>query len=290
MMEQTIWTIKDVLDWSIPYLKKSGSDSPRLDAELLLCHVLSCVRLQLYMDHHKPLNPTERAAYRETIRRRAQGEPVAYIVGQRDFFGQTFRVNAHTLIPRPETEHLIEEVLKRYPAGTARNCLDIGAGSGCIAITLKKQRPEWSLEAWDISASALSVAEENAAALEAPMRFLQRDGLDAKSWEDRSGTFDLIVSNPPYIAESETADLPASVKNFEPHLALFAEDSGLRFYRTFAALAPKALRTDGKIFLEIGFRQASDVSSLLEDYGWRDIEVFPDLGGKDRVVLATRPH
>lgn len=288
-MEQKIWTIKDVLDWSIPYLKKCGSDSPRLDAEILLCEVLHCVRLDLYLDHHKPLEISERGRYRDMIKRRSQGEPVAYIIGRREFYGASFVVNQHTLIPRPETEHLIEEILKRCGA-EKKNCLDIGAGAGCIAITLKKQRPEWDLEAWDISDQALEVAADNAAALSADVNFIQRDGLDPKSWEDRAGSYDLIVSNPPYIAPEEKADLPQSVKDFEPHLALFAEDDGLRFYRTFACFAPKALRPGGKIFLEIGFRQASDVSSILEDYGWSEIEVFPDLGGRDRVVVATRPQ
>lgn len=288
-MEQKIWTIKEVLDWSIPYLKKSGSESPRLDAELLLCEVLHCIRLDLYLDHHKPLENRERGRYRDMIRRRALGEPVAYILGYRDFFGAKFQVNQHTLIPRPETEHLIEEVLKRFGPDKT-NCLDVGAGTGCIAITLKKQRPDWSVEAWDVSEPALEVAADNAAALSTDVIFHQRDGLDPKSWEDRAGFYDLIVSNPPYIAPEEKADLPQSVKDFEPHLALFADDDGLRFYRSFACFAPKALRPGGKIFLEIGFRQGTDVSSILEDYGWGEIEVFPDIGGRDRVVVATRPQ
>ncbi|MDQ3230332.1 MAG: peptide chain release factor N(5)-glutamine methyltransferase [Pseudobdellovibrionaceae bacterium] len=288
-MSQQIWTIKDVIDWSIPFLKEKGSPSARLDAELLLCDVLACRRLDLYLDHHKPLNSEERTAFRDRIRRRSQGEPVAYILGRKEFFGHEFYVGPATLIPRPETEHLVELLLKSYPDDTKLTGLDVGTGTGCIAISLKKARPHWNLSAWDISREALTVAARNAETLEAPVMFEQRDALQDSSWDQRSHAFDFIASNPPYIAASERSELPVSVVRFEPALALFAEESGLIFYRKLAQKAVRSLRQGGKIFLEIGAGQASDVCLLLEESGWQNIAVHQDLAGLDRVVTATAP-
>jgi release factor glutamine methyltransferase len=288
-MSEQIWTIKDVIDWSIPYLKEKGSPSARLDAELLLCDVLTCRRLDLYLDHHKPLNVEERTAFRDRIRRRSLGEPVAYILGRKEFFGHEFAVGPATLIPRPETEHLVELLLKSYPGDTELTGLDVGTGTGCIAISLKKARPNWRLFAWDISRDALSVATQNAMKLTAEVTFESCDALKDQSWSERIQVFDFVASNPPYIAASERAELPVSVVRFEPALALFAEEGGLIFYRTLAQKAVKSLRQGGKIFLEIGAGQASDVCLLLEESGWQDIAVHQDLAGLDRVVVATAP-
>jgi release factor glutamine methyltransferase len=288
-MSQQIWTIKDVIDWSIPYLKEKGSPSARLDAELLLSDVLACRRLDLYLDHHKPLNNEERSAFRDRIRRRSLGEPIAYILGRKEFYGHEFIVGPATLIPRPETEHLVEILLKSFPEDSQLTGLDVGTGTGCIAISLKKARPQWNLEAWDVSSEALSVAAKNAEKLAAPVTLEQRDALKDASWSACLHGFDFIASNPPYIAASERSELPVSVVRFEPGLALFAEDSGLIFYRTFARKAAQSLRKGGKIFLEIGSGQASDVCLLLEESGWQDIAVHQDLAGLDRVITGTAP-
>lgn len=288
-MSQQIWTIKDVIDWSIPYLKEKGSPSARLDAELLLSDVLACRRLDLYLDHHKPLNHEERSAFRERIRRRSLGEPVAYILGRKEFYGHEFSVGPATLIPRPETEHLVELLLKSFPEDSELTGLDVGTGTGCIAISLKKARPQWSLQAWDVSHEALSVAAHNAEKLAAPVVLEHKDALKDQSWSACGHAFDFIASNPPYIAVSERSELPVSVVRFEPALALFADESGLIFYRTLAQKAAQSLRKGGKIFLEIGAAQASDVCLLLEESGWQDIAVHQDLAGLDRVVAATAP-
>ncbi len=288
-MNQKIWTIKDVIDWSIPFLKEKGSLTARLDTELLLCDVLSCRRLDLYLDHHKPLNADEKQAFRDRIRRRSQGEPVAYILGRKEFYGHEFEVGPATLIPRPETEHLIEILLQSFAEDAAPVGIDIGTGSGCIAITLKKERPQWQIEAWDLSRDALAVAARNADRLSAPVHFRLQDALASQSWVDRPQAFDFIVANPPYIAPSEKPDLPISVSRFEPAMALFAEERGLIFYRIFAQEAAQSLRQGGKIFLEIGSGQASDVSLLLEAAGWQNVRVQQDLAGLDRVVSAVVP-
>jgi release factor glutamine methyltransferase len=288
-MSQQIWTIKDVIDWSIPYLKEKGSPSARLDAELLLSDVLACRRLDLYLDHHKPLNQDERTAFRDRIRRRSQGEPVAYILGRKEFFGHEFSVGPATLIPRPETEHLVELLLRSFPEDAELTGLDVGTGTGCIAISLKKARPRWTIKAWDISREALGVAAKNAEKLAAPIELEQRDALQEQSWSAAPHAFDFIASNPPYIADSERSELAASVVRYEPALALFAEEKGLIFYRKLAQKAARSLRKGGKIFLEIGSTQASDVCLLLEESGWQDIAVHQDLAGLDRVITATAP-
>ncbi len=288
-MTDQIWTIKDVIQWSSSYLRQAGSDSPRLDAEILLAHTLDCRRLDLYLDHHKPLVPEERKGYRELIRRRAAGEPVAYILAYKEFYGLKFIVDRHTLIPRPDTETLVEQVLAYIPLDARWSGLDIGTGSGCIAIALKKNRPLCEIFAWDVSKNALVIAEKNASLLETPMIFEECDARLSESWASIRRPLDFIVSNPPYIADEEKAELSASVIGFEPEKALFASDKGLEFYKIFAQHAVQALKPQGKIFLEVGYRQANAVSLLLESSGWSEIARFKDLGGHERVVAATRP-
>ncbi len=288
-MAGEIWTIKDVLSWSIGFLERSGSETPRLDAELLLCEALSCRRLDLYLEYAKPLEQVERNRYKDMIRRRAQGEPVAYITGRRDFFGLTFDVSPATLIPRPETEHLIETVLQQNPKGETLHVLDIGTGTGCLALTLKRQRPEWLLEAWDVSPEALLVAASNAAKLGLEAELREVDALRPETWDTNRQKFDVIVSNPPYIAASEKDVMSRSALQFEPHGALFAQDDGFAFYRTFARFLPRILREKGKVYLEIGFRQRTAVFSILEDAGWSDLECIKDLSGHDRIVVARAP-
>lgn len=286
---QEVWTIKDVLTWSIGFLQKSGSESPRLDAELLLAESLACRRLDLYLGYDKPLEITERNRYKDMIRRRAQGEPVAYITGKRDFFGLTLNVSPATLIPRPDTETLVEAALEKTDKSSSLRVLDIGTGTGCIALALKKERPLWSLEAWDISPEALLVAESNAALHDLDVAFQRCDALDETIWTADRQKFDVVVSNPPYIARGEEADMSASTLKFEPKNALFAEDEGLRFYASFARNLPRILVPKGKVFLEIGFWQRDAVCSLLIEAGWTSVRSLKDLSGHDRVVTAEAP-
>lgn len=286
-MTEQVWTIKDVIQWSSNFLKSAGSESPRLDAELLLAKVLDCRRLDLYLEHHKPLLSGERKGYRELIKRRASGEPVAYILGTKDFFGFSFRVNSHTLIPRPDTELLVEKILENFPASVAWQGLDIGTGTGCIAISIKKMRPDAEIWAWDKSPEALEVARQNSEHLEAPVRYREVDALHSDNWQASELRFDFIVSNPPYISPKEKEILSPSVKNFEPEIALFAADDGLVFYKAIAHYAPKRLQAGGKIFLEVGHRQAHEVCSILESSGWNGISTHRDLAGHERVIVAS---
>jgi release factor glutamine methyltransferase len=293
-MSSDVWTIRQILGWSVPYLKKAGSDSARLDCELLLAKCLSCQRLDLYLDHDKPLQAAERSCYREMLKRRAAGEPIAYILGVRDFFSYQFQVTPDVLIPRPETEHVVEcalEIVRSRLNRTSPRILDVGTGSGCIAIALKKTLPEASVTAWDVSESALAVARRNAEYLDAHVEWQLRDALAELSWtSDESGRFDVISTNPPYIGEHEIDELPKSVIGYEPELALIAPQEGLAFYRLLAELASQRLTPSGYLVAELGASQGAAVQSLFQTHGWFDIQVHQDLAGLDRVVVARRPE
>ena len=218
-----------------------------------------------------PENDVNDLALEGLLQRREQGEPLAYILGYREFFGRRFRVDTNVLIPRQETEVLVETALE-FNREKCR-VLDIGTGSGCIAITLKLERPEWEVWATDISSSALQVARENAETLGADICFRHSDLMQQLDGEK----FGLIVSNPPYIGRSEA--LPKEVKEFEPETALFAEDNGLALYRLLAEQAPRHLCPGGQVLMEIGHRQGSSVSAMFPES-----VVVKDLDGNDRVV------
>jgi release factor glutamine methyltransferase len=284
-----VWTIQRIIQWSTGFLKdKNVTESPRLEAEILLAHALGCKRIQLYTSFDKPVTSQEREPFKASLKRRVTGEPVAYITGERDFMSLTFRVTPDVLIPRPDTETLVETVIERLQDRSSEELriLDVGTGSGCIAISLAKKLPVAVVTAWDISEKALAVARDNAVSNEVSnVMFSNRNALDAGNWNG-SETFDVIVSNPPYIAHSEKSDLSPSVRDYEPHEALFADVEGLEFYREFAERARKALNPGGFLAVEIGYRQAEKVSDLLRANGWSDVQVVKDLGKNDRVVIA----
>lgn len=297
------WTIQRLLQWSAGYLDGKGlSQSPRLDAELLLGHTLSVSRVYLYTHFDRVLSPAEREPFRAALLRRGQGEPIAYILGTKEFLGHTFEVSKAVLIPRPDTEIVVETAIAAAndwapSAANALSILDIGTGSGCIAIALALALPHARVTAWDISHEALAVAKRNAARLGVQERvtFVACDALGGAAWEPSGAdgsceTFHLIVSNPPYIAHSEKADLSPSVIGFEPESALFAAEEGLIFYRQLASHAAQRLKRDGKLVLEIGFRQAQHVLDLLTAHGWKDSLVIRDLGRIDRCIVASDPH
>lgn len=281
------WTIQKVLVWSTGFLKDRGFDTPRLDAELLLGAALGLTRIQLYTYFDKPLHAQERDPFKDLLRRRAGGEPVAYITGIKEFMGHPFEVNKSVLIPRPDTEVLVETALahlKALPEAPLR-ILDIGTGSGCVALALAKRHPEAEVVAWDLHEAALAVARANGAKLGVEnVTFLEKDALDPEAWNDAA--FDLIVSNPPYICETERPALPRSVVDFEPGSALFAAGSGLFFYETYARLAPTALNPGGTLMVEIGSTQAEAVSALFAAAGFQGVAVTKDYGKNDRVVVG----
>lgn len=302
MSESAAWTIQRILDWSIGFLKERGSPSARLDTELLLSHALGCTRIQLYTGFDKPLSAEEREPFKKLLLRRASGEPVAYITETKEFMGLPLRVTRDVLIPRPDTEVLVEQALplvqsKRSADQSAGDeeaasvaILDVGTGSGCIALALAKQLPAARVIAWDVSVAALAVAEQNRAALALDnVQLERRDALDPEAWASVAPeSFDLIVSNPPYIATSEAGDLPISVIGYEPRTALIADD-GLTFYRAFAAHAARALKPHGRLLAEIGSTQGAAVRALLQEAGWRDVDVVRDYNRLDRVISARRP-
>ena len=283
-------TIADLLAKSAGFLKQKGSATPRLDAELLLAEVLGTGRIELYTNYDQPLNKVEVDRYRELIRRRATGEPVAYILGRAYFRNLTLMVDSSVLIPRPETEHVVEAalnvLLERDWSGAPR-VLDAGTGSGAIAISIAAGFPEADVTAADASREALALAEKNARAAGAGrISFILSDLFESL---DPTGTFDLIVSNPPYISAEEWAQLPPDVREFEPREALYGGADGLDFYRRIAVEAAQILRPRGVLVLETGYQQGPPVTGLLEASGsFAAAVTLKDYSGFDRVVVAAR--
>jgi release factor glutamine methyltransferase len=277
------WTIARVLKWAADDFRKRNNPSPRLDAELLLAHALGSDRLRLVLDAERVLLDGELAGFRELIRRRRGGEPIAYIVGKREFYGLSLRVDRRALVPRPDTEPLVEVALERTRArsmyGTA---LDLCTGSGCVAIALAKARPTWRVTATDISSEAAELAWENARRLGVVFTLgVEVGDLFAPVAGRR---FDLIVANPPYIPHGELAGLDRDVRDFEPHLALDGGEDGLALVRPVIAGAPALLGPGGVLAVEIGHDQGARVSELFAQAGFRELTLRRDYGGKDRVV------
>lgn len=273
------WTVLKVLQWTAGYLKEKGIKEGRLDAELLLSDALGLDRVGLYLNYDRPLTAAELALVRERVGRRARREPLQYILGRVEFWSLSFAVNPAVLIPRPDTEILVEEALKRASADAA--ILDVGTGSGAIAVALAHELPAAAVEGVDISPGALKVAAENA----------RRNGVDGRlrlAEADLArlpeGLFDLIVSNPPYIARGELAELMPEVRDFEPHMALDGGEDGLDSYRLLARQTPSRLRPGGWLLLEAGIGQAAAVQKLLSEAGMLDIFIRDDYAGIPRVV------
>ena len=284
------WNIRELILWATGYLQKKGSASPRLDVELLLAEVLQLPRIQLYVQFERLLNALEKDRFRSFLTRRAQGEPIAYILGRKAFMSHSFVVNSHVLIPRADTECLVEAVLQDHQHRTdSLRILDVGTGSGCILLSLLKQRPYDVGIGWDISPGALQVAEQNALQLGIPSHHVAlacRDMSLHESWELETPV-QILVANPPYIASEEESQLPSSVRNYEPREALFALDSGVFFYKKIQAYAGKVLVPGARIYLEIGYQQADIVSKIFATPAWAHTKLIPDLQGIARVLVTT---
>ena len=280
------WTIRRVLTWAVDDLKKRGFGSPRLDAELLLCHVLKQDRIKLIMDPERPLEKFELTRYRELFQRRRAGEPVAYLLGVREFYGRPFRVDHRVLIPRPDTETLVDVALARSShLDLSARVLDLCTGSGCVAISLAKERPTTSVLGLDISTDAVVVARENLVRLGAVNCAIGQSDLFSALHGTRA-KFDLITANPPYIPDAEIPTLDVDVRGFEPHLALAGGDDGLSLVRKIVALAPDYLEPDGVLAVELMVGQAPMVRDLFAQRGFTDIQIKKDLGARERVVSA----
>ncbi|WP_027407112.1 peptide chain release factor N(5)-glutamine methyltransferase [Anaerovibrio sp. RM50] len=287
-MAGEVWTIGKLLKWTEDYFTKAGLDTPRLDGEVLLCHVLNKERIHLYVHFDQPLTKEELARYKACIKERVQHKPVAYIVGHKDFMGLEFKVNEGTLIPRPDTEILVEAVISRLKTGMDNlgTIADIGTGSGAICLSLLNYLPDLKAATVDISPGAIEVAKENAERLGLSDRveFFQGDMLEPI--KDRK--FSAIVSNPPYIPEGDIPGLESDVKDYEPISALVAGPDGLDFYRRLVAEAGELIADDGFLALEIGINQAESLMALGQEHGWARCELIKDLAGIDRVVILWK--
>jgi len=283
-----VWSIRRVIAWAMEDLKKRGaSASPRLDVELLLGKVLGLDRVHLVIDADRPLDKGELAAYRSLHTRRRAGEPVAYLLGVREFYGRLFRVDKRVLVPRPDTETLVEVALARTRhVSLSARVLDLCTGSGCVAISLARERLTTRVLGVDISEGALVVARENALRLGAVNAgFLRADLFSATPAGSR---FELITANPPYIPDAEIAELPPDVRDYEPRLALAAGPDGLDLVRRIVAGAPARLADGGVLAMEVGAGQAPAVVEIFERAGFREIARARDLGGHERVVSGVR--
>jgi len=275
-------TILEVINKTTPFFEKNGIESPRLNIELLLAHVLKKKRLQLYVEFESAVEEAKLEVLREMVKRRVAGEPLQYITGETEFCGLKFAVDRRVLIPRPETEMLVEVVAGRTPA----TVVDVGTGSGCIALALAKKLPAAQIMAIDASAEALEVALANAKRhdLEKNVRFVHGDLL---SNLPDGFTCDAIVSNPPYIASGELAKLPKEVKDFEPVSALIAGEDGLDVIRRLVMTAKRFLSPNGFVALEMGAGQRVAVEALFVGADFTVAQVEKDLQGHERVIVAV---
>ena len=284
------WRIIDLIQWTTQFFEKRHIENPRLNAERLLSGALGLDRVQLYLQFEKILTHAELDSFRTFVKRRISNEPLQYILGETEFMSLKFKVTPSVLIPRPDTETLVETVLREIPEGIPVRILDIGTGSGNIAVSLAHYLKETVVTAVDISSEALELARENAAfhQVESRIKFIQED-VFSLDFPLRVGTdFDILVSNPPYISEEEFAALPDEVRLFEPHTALRDGSDGLTFHRRITELSEPLLRSGGKIYLEVGMGQAPRVTEILAQAGFESVHSIRDLAGIERVVAGTK--
>lgn len=282
------WTVSRLLTWTADFLKKKGSDSPRLDAEVLLSHVLEWPRVKLYTHFEDEVGERAKATYRDLVKRRSEGAPVAYLVGKKEFFSMDFAVSSVVLIPRPDTETAVVAALDCLKGRPSPHVVDVGTGSGCIALAIAKGCPTARVIAIDVSPEALGVATSNAASLNLADRvdFRQGDLLEPVVGE---GPFDLIVSNPPYIPTSDIDELEQGVRDYEPHLALDGGPDGLRIVQRLVASAAESLVPGGSLVIEIGSAQEEAVRSLISEVeGLVLAPTIRDAANHPRVILARR--
>ena len=281
------WRVLDLIQWTTEYFKRCDIPVPRLDAELLLSHVLDTNRLQLYLRFEMPVYPEHLAAFRELIKKRATHSPVSYLTNRKEFFSLDFYVDSRVLIPRPETEVLVESVLQAQEAPC--QLMDIGTGSGAIAISLAVNRPEWEIIATDISADALEVAQKNSVVHHCADRLTFLQGNLFEPLEGLPNPrFDWIVSNPPYVSTAEYPSLLPDVRDHEPETALLAGANGLDVITGILKDAHRFLKPGGRIGLEIGHNHSPDVQDIVQsNSAYNGCQVIKDYSGVERVVIAT---
>lgn len=284
-------TILELLKVSTEHLKSKGFDNPKTSCEILLSHALGMKRLDLYLNFDKPVSDQEREQFREMYRRRLEHEPLQYITGETEFMSLPFMVNKHVLIPRPETELVVEETVKRMKESwgeTPVEALDIGTGCGNIAVSLAHYLPGSRIFGIDINPEAVETAKQNAETnnLSDRTEFSVIDimGCDPESYN----SLNLIISNPPYVLESDRPTLTKQVIDFEPHEALFAGEDGLIFYETISGLAASWLCTDGILVFETGYNIGPQIQEIVENEGFSDVELMKDYAGHDRIIFGRK--
>ncbi|MFC2099956.1 peptide chain release factor N(5)-glutamine methyltransferase [Candidatus Bipolaricaulota bacterium] len=277
------WTIREVLNWTRGYFKSAGITQPRLEAEILLAHALDVDRLHLYLTPDKPLTTEERDRYRTVVKERQGGTPLQHLTGEVSFYGLRFRASKSALIPRPETEELLDHALRLAARQRDIRCLDLGTGSGVIAICLARYLPRAQVTALDISPAALQLAGENATMNEVDERieFMKSD------WFTHvTGRFDLIAANPPYVDRAELPGLPQEVRDHEPREALDGGTGGLEQIGRLLRGVPEHLAPGGHLLMEIGAAQGPQVVRMMTEAGLAEASVLADLSGKDRFAVA----
>ena len=284
-MNERTWTIRDVLDWATKDFEARGIDSPRLDAELLVAEALGIDRIGLYLDLGRPLLEGERNAIRPLLIRRREREPVAYILGHRNFYGRRFSVTPDVLIPRPDTETLVDHALGVIAEDAALRVADVGTGSGAIAVSIAAERPLVHVVATDISHAALAVASENALAL----GVADRVHFEQANIFGTEGSFDLVLSNPPYIRGADIPGLQAEVRDYEPPNALAGGHDGLDVVRTLIERASEVTVPGAQMLIEIGAGQAAEVKAIASKCSdWEHSGTQRDLNKIERVAHLRR--
>jgi release factor glutamine methyltransferase len=288
-MSDDVWTVGRLLTWTTEWLGARDSDSPRLDAEVLLAHVRGCPRIALYTAFGTPVSDQERGRFRELVKRRGEGEPVAYLVGSREFFSLPFSVTKDVLVPRPETEGLVVRSIDLCKAAAAPRIIDVGTGSGAIAVTLATRLPKATIVATDISSAAIAVARANAEhhGVANRITFVQ---CDLMSDPRAAGPWNVIVSNPPYVREDEFEALPRDVRLHEPRTALVSGPTGVEVVERLVAAALAALAPGGWLLVEIGPAVvAAAEAAIARQPGLLPEATLKDMAGLPRIVQARRP-
>lgn len=273
-------TLQTALQQGTELLEKQGITVPRLTAEVLLCHALRCERSYLYAHSQDELTENGWIHYGRYLNERLKGKPTQYITKKQEFYGRDFRVTPDVLIPRPETEHLVEAAVSSIKSSGPTKIIDVGTGSGAIAVSIALETG-LRLIACDISTAALGVAENNRARYGAPVAFFAGDLLSAVA----PGSIDLLVSNPPYVPGADSANMQQEVRDWEPHVALFAGETGLEIYLRLIQQAQAAVKQGGQLMMELGYQSLGGVREMLAQ-AWTDIDVVHDLAGWPRVITA----
>ena len=295
--QETQWTVLALLDWTKDYLEKNDSQSPRLDAEILLAHSMQCERIMLYTRFDEIVSEADRLQFRELVKQRASGCPVAYLVGFKEFYSLRFEVSEHVLIPRPETEFAVIAVLdiaKKYFNGESTegslpcHVVDVGTGSGAIAITLATEMSQIHVTAVELSTAALEVARKNATRHQVNDRieFAEQDLLAGSS----DNKFDIVVSNPPYVTSAEYEALSRNVREYEPQLALESGPTGMECYQRLVPQAAARLNDGGWLVLETSPMLMEQLKMLVTEHGFDKISTISDLAGHSRIITARRIH